>query len=106
MTIENESGVHNLVFGGPRFCRAGGFSKIARVFARQKPAQKKPEIWENVVRDAKNSPWNATRQLFSGVGGWGCIKFCPVGDANSEGEFGARRIRQDLDGGHLLDFWM
>ena len=33
--------MHVLVFGGPRFCRTGGFSKNARIFARQNSAQKK-----------------------------------------------------------------
>ena len=36
--------------------------------------KKRPEIWENVVRNAKNRPWNATRQLFSGVG---VHRICP-----------------------------
>ena len=70
--------MHNLVFGGPRFCRTGGFSKNARIFARQNPRKKRPEIWENVVRDAKNSPWNATRQLSPGVGGVSVYKIGPV----------------------------
>ena len=55
-----------LVFGGPRFCRTGGFFKKAVLFSSKKPRQEKPGIWENVVRNAKNRPWNATRQLFSG----------------------------------------
>ena len=51
------------------------FQKTREFFARQKSAEKKrPEIWENVVRGAKDSPWNATRQLFQGWGG-ACIKF-------------------------------
>ena len=63
--------MHNLVFGGPRFCRTGGFSKTRGFLRDKNPLKKRAEIWENVVRDAKKSPWNATRQLFSGVGGGG-----------------------------------
>ena len=47
------------------------FQKRPGIFYKIIPEKKKKslEIWENVVRNAKNPPWNATRQLFSGLGG-------------------------------------
>ena len=54
------------------------FLKRRGFLCHKKPHKKSQEIWENVVRNAKNRPWNATRQLFSGEGGWACIKFGPV----------------------------
>ena len=42
------------------------FLKRRGFLCHKKPHKKSQEIWENVVRNAKNRPWNATRQLFSG----------------------------------------
>ena len=66
--LKNQSGVHNFVFGGPRFCRTGGFSKNASLFYEKSDAKK---AWNMGKRSAKckkkkNSPWNAARQLVSG----------------------------------------
>ena len=45
------------------------FTKHADFCATKIRTKKRPEIWENVVRDARNSPRKATRQLSSGAGG-------------------------------------
>ena len=42
------------------------FLKRPDFLSPKKSDKKSQEIWENVVRNAKNRPWNATRQLFSG----------------------------------------
>ena len=47
------------------------FKKRADLCATENPRKKGLKYGENVVWDAKNSPWNATRQLFSGFGGGG-----------------------------------